>query len=64
MEKVKKIRVKSLFSGWHEVSEEQAAKWARTLIEGASCGRKKVVEMVKSRITGATLESLGIDEGE
>ena len=63
MEKVKKIYVKSLFSGWHEVSEGQAAKWARTLIEGANCGRKKIIEIVRNRISGATLSRLGIDEG-
>lgn len=60
MEKPKKILVRSLFNGWHEVSEEQAVKWARALIEGANCKREKIIEIVRSRLSGATLESLGV----
>ena len=58
---IKKIFVKSPFSGWHEVSKEQAKKWATHKIEGANCKREKVVEIVKSQILGATLEGLGVD---
>lgn len=57
---IKKIFVKSLFSGWHEVSKEQAKKWATHKIDGANCGKEKVIEIVKSQILGATLESLGV----
>lgn len=56
----KKIFVKSLFSGWHEVSKKQAKKWATHKIEGANCKKEKVVEILKTQILGASLESLGV----
>ena len=57
---IKKIFVKSLFGGWHEVSKGQAKKWATHKIDGANCGKEKIIEILKSQILGATLEGLGV----
>ena len=57
---IKKIFVKTYFNGWREVSKEQAKKWATYKIEGANCGKEKVVDLLKSKIIGATLQSLGV----
>lgn len=57
---IKKIFVKALISGWHEVSKEQAKKWATHMLNGSSCKREKVIQIINKRIIGATLESLGV----
>ena len=59
-ENIKKIFVKSLFNGWHEVSKEQATKWATHMLNGSNCKKETVIQLLNKRLKGATLESLGV----
>lgn len=56
---IKKIFVKAVFSGWHEVSKEQAKKWASHMLKGANCKKETIMQILKNKILGATLEELG-----
>lgn len=55
-----KIFIKSLFSGWHEASKEQATRWATHILNGSNCKRETIIELANKRLKGATLESLGV----
>ena len=56
---VKKIYIKSLFSGWRQVDELQAQRWASHFINDAS-NRQKAVEIVPRRLIGSTIEKLKV----
>lgn len=53
----KEIFIKSFFSGWGKVTEEQAKRWADNLINNAG-HRKKAIEIARKRLKGITLEEL------
>jgi hypothetical protein len=53
------IKVKSLFLGWHEVSEEQAKRFVLTLKSGITAMNDiKRIEYINSRLQGATVQEL------
>lgn len=53
----KEIFIKSFFSGWHKVTQEQAKCWADNLINNAG-HRKNAIEIARKRLKGITLEEL------
>lgn len=56
---IKKIFIKAPFSGWHEVSKEQAKKWANSVYTGAN-HKKNAIEVIKNNILGVEFDSLGV----
>jgi hypothetical protein len=56
---IKKIFVKTPFSGWHEVSKEQAKIWAKHLYNGAN-HKNNAIEIIKKNILGIEFDKLGV----
>lgn len=53
-----KIEVKSLFTGWHEVSAEQARRFVSHIMDGAT-GLKNPAEYIENnRLRGCTIAEL------
>lgn len=52
------IKVKAIFSGWHEVTQEQAKRWARHMYNGATCSHENKILFLDKRISGITVEEL------
>lgn len=58
-EKMKIIRVKAFYSGWHEVSREQAERWAEHLWNGSTGIRtEKKPDYINGRLEGVTVQEL------
>lgn len=57
------IEIKSFFSDWHEVTEEQAKKYALWFIEHSPAlrGNDKIEYLYKNRLRGITIQELGIN---
>lgn len=54
---IKKILVKAPFSGWHEVSKEQATKWAKAIYNGAN-HKENALKKIKENILGIEFNNL------
>ena len=54
------IQIKSLFTNWHNVSEEQAIKYVTFLINNiTTMNNEKVIEYIeKNRLKGITVDEL------
>ena len=55
---IQAIKVKTIFSGWHEVTQEQAQKGARHMYNGANCSHEKKILFLDKHISGITAKEL------
>lgn len=51
---MKEIFIKSFFSCWHKVSEQQAKRWTENLINNAG-HRENAIEIARERLKGIEL---------
>ena len=55
---IQAIKVKTIFSGWHEVTREQAQKWARHMYMGATCPHENKIIFLDKHLSGITAKEL------